>query len=309
VLSSSTPDGLTVFAPTNDAFKALLTTLGVGSITEVPKETVVDILKYHVLGKEVFRRDLDDGKVETLNGQDIDVDVYGWGYYRYVTLNEDTKVTVFDVKASNGVIHVIDKVLAPPGPLGNIVEVATSLTDFSTLVEAVVYAELADALSASTADGLTVFAPTNDAFAALLKTLGLDSIKDLPKENVTDVLTYHVLAKEVYKDDLVDGSVVALNGKTIDVDVQRSFRTKVILNGITKVTGFDVMASNGVIHVIDSVLGAMKEECEDDSTYRYKNKKRWSCSKYIMRFKCNKKDKKNGGRVKDHCKKTCKNCA
>eukprot|EP00588_Corethron_pennatum_P004149 CAMPEP_0194300102 /NCGR_PEP_ID=MMETSP0169-20130528/61070_1 /TAXON_ID=218684 /ORGANISM="Corethron pennatum, Strain L29A3" /LENGTH=949 /DNA_ID=CAMNT_0039050241 /DNA_START=171 /DNA_END=3018 /DNA_ORIENTATION=+ len=252
-LSSSSENGLTVFAPTNDAFGDLLVKLGVDSIEKVPKEAVADILLYHVLAKEVFKYDLREGSVETLNGQDIDVDVRGWGHKRYVSLNEDTEVTVFDVKASNGVIHVIDTVLAPPGPLGNIVEVASSLDDFSILVQAVVYANLTEALSLSTENGLTVFAPTNDAFEDFLEKLQVDSIEDVPKEVVADVLTYHVLGKEAFKDDLKDGSVEALNGKTIDVDVQ-FFGREVLLNEDTRVTVFDVEASNGVIHVIDSVL-------------------------------------------------------
>jgi len=307
-LSSSTENGLTVFAPTNDAFGDLLKKLGVDSIEEVPKVDVANILTYHVLGEEVFRHDLEDGSVETLNGQDIDVNAWGWGYWRYASLNEDTMVTGFDVKATNGVIHVIDTVLAPPGPLGNIVEVASSYSDFSILVQAVVYANLTEALSSSTENGLTVFAPTNDAFEGFLKKLEVDSIEEVPKEVVADVLTYHVLGKEVFKDDLEDGSVEALNGKTIDVDVMRSFRTKVYLNGITRVTVFDVKASNGVIHVISSVLQELNEECQDDPAYRYKNKNYFPCTKFRIRFMCKRKDSKNGGRVRDHCKKTCRNC-
>jgi len=302
----------TVFAPTNEAFKKL-DDAGVDLTDEVALKT---ILLYHVVPDVVTSDDLEKKDfVSTVQGSDIRVDFAhtwdGWnGNGKVTTLNksnDNSIVKVFDILASNGIVHVIDTVLTPPGPLGNIVEVVSSLSDFSILVEAVVWAELTEVLSSSTADGLTVFAPTNKAFEALLEKLELGSIEDLPKEDVADILKYHVLGEGVYKDGLEDGSVEALNGKNIDVDVQvwRFKHTQVTLNGNSKVTEFDVRASNGVIHVIDSVLQAINEECQDDPSYRLWN---WFPCSNIKKYMCYKNDNKNGGGVKDYCKRTCQNC-
>jgi len=130
---------------------------------------------------------------------------------------------------------------------GTVVDIAVSNPDFSILVEAVTKANLAGALSA---DGpFTVFAPTNEAFNALFKQLGVSGIKDLTAEQLTPILTYHVVAGKVMSTDLSNTSVATLNGQKIKVD---------ITNGVhineSKVTAANILGKNGVIHVIDRVL-------------------------------------------------------
>lgn len=128
-----------------------------------------------------------------------------------------------------------------------VVEIAVGNPDFSILVEAVSKAGLVDALSA---DGpFTVFAPTNDAFKSLFSQLGVSGVKDLTAEQLTPILTYHVVAGKVMSTDLSNTSVATLNGQKIKIDLSSGVK----IND-SKVVAADIEGKNGVIHVIDSVL-------------------------------------------------------
>ncbi len=128
-----------------------------------------------------------------------------------------------------------------------VVEIAVSNPDFSTLVEAVTKADLAGALSA---DGpFTVFAPTNEAFDKLFKQLGVKGVQDLTAEQLTPILTYHVVSGEVMSNDLSNTMVATLNGKNIKVDL-----TEGVHINDSRVIKADIQGKNGVIHVIDKVL-------------------------------------------------------
>lgn len=130
---------------------------------------------------------------------------------------------------------------------GTVVEIAVSNPDFSILVEAVTKADLGEALSA---DGpFTVFAPTNDAFNALFKQLGVNGVEDLTAEQLTPILTYHVVSGKVMSSDLSNTSVATLNGQKIKVDLSDGVK----INESNVVTA-DISGANGVIHVIDKVL-------------------------------------------------------
>jgi len=135
---------------------------------------------------------------------------------------------------------------------GTIVDVAASTDGFSTLVAAVQAAGLVETLSGE--GPFTVFAPTDDAFAAALESLGLTAEELLADtETLTSILTYHVVAGEVPSSDVVtlDGqSVATVNGAEVAITVDGE---TVMVNDAT-VTAVDVEASNGVIHVIDTVL-------------------------------------------------------
>jgi transforming growth factor-beta-induced protein len=130
-----------------------------------------------------------------------------------------------------------------------IVEIASADDRFSTLVEAVVKADLVEALSAS--GPFTVFAPTNDAFNKLFKTLGVNGITDLSKEQLTPILLYHVVGSKVMAKEVQSGMVQTLN-KTASIDVNVSKKGVKIDKSNVIIT--DIEASNGVIHVIDTVL-------------------------------------------------------
>ncbi len=237
----------TVFAPTNDAFKALFDQLGVNGISDLDAGTLRTILLNHALSGKINSSAITTGYVATLNktapgnnavklfvnkGSDVKVD--------------GSKVIVADVIASNGVIHAVDKVILPAGIIGH----AMNNPNFSILVEAVVKAGLVDALSA---DGpFTVFAPTNDAFKALFTSLGVSGIADLTAEQLTPILLYHVLSGNIVSSQVTNGSFPTLKeGSNLNIEVGNM---GVILNSSVKVISTDVQASNGVIHAIDAVL-------------------------------------------------------
>lgn len=137
----------------------------------------------------------------------------------------------------------------------NIVETAQSLPQFSILVDAVVKAGLADALSAE--GPMTVFAPTNDAFEMLFSKLGINGIDDLTAEQLTPILLYHVVGAKVMAADVTTAYVSTLNTTAPgdnSVLLYAEVAGGVSLNGTANVTATDVVASNGVIHVIDQVL-------------------------------------------------------
>lgn len=239
----------TVFAPTNDAFEMLFNDLGVSGVADLSAEALQPILLYHVVGASAKSSNLSTGYFSTLSagtpdklGNTLFVEVDGG-----VMLNGTTKVINADIEASNGVIHVIDKVLLPP----NVVDIAVSNPNFSILVEAVVKAGLADAL---TADGpFTIFAPTNQAFEMLFSELGVSGIADLTAEALTPILLYHVVSGNVISTEVSTGMVPTLN-ESSQLNMTVSNDMGVMINGSTKVIAVDVQGTNGVIHAIDKVL-------------------------------------------------------
>jgi len=237
-LSAADPK-LTVFAPTNAAFAALpkATLDAVGA----DKDLLTKVLTYHVVGAEVLSSTLKDGQeAETLQGGKVHVTVGD-----SVFINQ-AKVEIADVKAGNGVVHVIDAVLVPSDVTGTLVALAQATPDFSTLVDLVVAADLVDTLSGR--GPFTLFAPTNAAFEKVPKetmdTLGAD------KELLAKVLTYHVVSGSVWSRNLADGEVKTVQGEDVTVKIH----TDHVMINDAKVTGADTPAFNGVIHSIDTVL-------------------------------------------------------
>ena len=236
----------TVFAPTDDAFKALLADLDITAEELLARDDLKDILLYHVVAGKVMSTDLEDGMMpETVQGSTLKVDLSDG-----VMINE-SEVIDADIEASNGVIHVIDKVLLPPEDVEdakNIVDIAVADDQFSILVTALTKAGLVDTLKG---DGpFTVFAPTNAAFEALLKDLGITVNQLLVRDDLKDILLYHVVSGKVLSTDLKDGMMPeTVQGSTLKVDL-----TDGVMINESKVTKADIEASNGVIHVIDKVL-------------------------------------------------------
>ena len=233
----------TVFAPTNAAFNALFTQLGISGIDALTKETLTPILLYHVLGTEAKSSMITSGYYKTLSpaqGSTISLKV---DVSSGVKLNKTANVTTADVDVKNGVIHVIDQVLLPPTVVGQ----ALNNDSFSILVQAVVKANLVETLNGS--GPFTIFAPTNAAFEALFTTLGISGVADLTAEQLVPILTYHVVSGNVLSTQLQAGNVETLNGA-----ISVALSPVPTINGSTKIIATDVQASNGVIHVIDQVL-------------------------------------------------------
>jgi len=274
----------TVFAPTNDAFEALLNELGLTAeelLVEENKELVTNILLYHVAPGSRNAEDVTDSdQVNTLLKKFITVQEDDGAFFVGNDEGGFAQIIATDIFASNGVIHAIDNVMLPPSGKnagdGNgdndeddreddeernaedtILEIASSSEDFSTLAAAVEFAGLSDALNGKRQ--YTVFAPTNDAFDALLAELGLTAKELLVEENkelVTNILLYHVAtgardAEEVTESDQVN----TLLKKFITVqEDDGAFFVGNDENGFAQIIATDIFASNGVIHVIDSVM-------------------------------------------------------
>ncbi|MFI1742973.1 fasciclin domain-containing protein [Thalassobellus sediminis] len=241
----------TVLAPTNQAFLDLLTATPYNSLDEIPKDFLTQILLYHVVDGYAFSNQLSNGFVPTLNGAAVNVNLDS---APMVYIN-DSKVIITDVQATNGVIHAIDKVLLPPTM--NLVETAGSYNpEFSVLLAAATKAGLAGVLMGEepTLDQLTVFAPTNQAFINLLEVADTDAaiaaVESMSVESLTNILLYHVVKTRVYSSDLTSGKVTTLNGD-FNLDLNN-----LTINGSAMLVPdlLNVQATNGVIHVISSVL-------------------------------------------------------
>ena len=236
----------TVFAPTDEAFAAAGIDLSAFD-TEEENATLSDILLYHVLSGAVPSSDVTDGlTVAMVNGDNASFTVTADG----VTI-EGANVTTADVETTNGVIHVIDKVLMPPADpvvVPDIPSIAASTGVHDALVAALTKADLVATLQGE--GPFTVFAPTDQAFTDA----GIDLDAFTTEEEIAvlaDILLYHVLSGAVPSSDVTDGLTVAMvNGDNASFTVTAD---GVTIEGAS-VTTADVTASNGVIHVIDKVL-------------------------------------------------------
>jgi len=227
---------LTVFAPTDKAFAALgLTTKNITTV-----DNLAEILLYHVIGSTVYSSQLVNGAVPTVNGADVIINVDNGA------LVNNAKVTLADLKARNGVIHVIDSVLFPPTM--TIAGIADSNDDFSILFQAVAKAGLGETLT--TGGPFTVFAPTNQAFLDLLAASeDFNSLDDIPVDLLTQILLYHVVDGYAFSNQLSNGFVSTLNGAAVEVDL-----TSGVMINDADVIAANVQATNGLIHGINKVL-------------------------------------------------------
>jgi uncharacterized surface protein with fasciclin (FAS1) repeats len=253
---------LTVFAPSNAAFDSLAVELtgtagatGADLLTDANKPLLRTVLQYHVLTSEVASSAIPFGRaITTAEGSIFKIDS---GSPPVITdgRNRTANITATDIDASNGVVHLIDKVILPPNK--TIVETAQALAagnpaEFTLLVDAVVAADLAGTLNG--AGPFTVFAPTDAAFGALLTELGVTKQQLFANTALlTRVLTYHVVSGRVLKADVPVGApVTTVETGTFTVNAQLHITDERARTA--QIAATDVFASNGVIHVIDKVI-------------------------------------------------------
>lgn len=243
----SNPFGtFTVFAPNNNAFVNLADALGVQVTDLLALPELSDILLYHVLGAEVPASAVTNGLLATPlnNANTIKMTVNSGGD---VFANHAAVIAV-DVNAENGVVHVIGDVILPNITL---IDLALAEPDFSILTTAVIEKYLLPAVTNPFAT-LTVLAPTDTAFESLMTALSINVDQLLALPNLEDILLYHILGTEVFSGDLTNGLLATpLNDdNTIKVTVGNS---GVFFNQ-AQVTGADIEASNGVVHILNAVL-------------------------------------------------------
>jgi len=273
---------LTVFAPSDAAFAALAEALGEEAFAGVLADTeaLTGILTFHVVSGKVMSADvvglleaskegMEEGamgsvSVQSLNGQFIDIAESDMG----ITVNgANLNLEMVDIEASNGVIHVIDAVILPESRTiaEIVVESAGAETpEFATLLAAVSAADPAvlELLSDPEAE-LTVFAPTDAAFAAVgEETLGA-VLAD--QALLTSILQYHVMVGKIYSTDVAtvveenmeavmsDGVELPTALEGVSVVLTANEEGQLFLNESQMVVT-DIDAANGVIHVIDAVL-------------------------------------------------------
>jgi uncharacterized surface protein with fasciclin (FAS1) repeats len=230
------PGPFTVFAPTDEAFAKLPAGTLETLLKPENRPRLVEILKSHVVaGRVEAAQVLDSPVLESLQGGSLLISD-GAGGPRV----DNAKILKTDVQATNGVIHVIDTVLMPK----DIVETAKVAGGFDTLLAAAKAAGLVEALKGP--GPLTVFAPTDEAFAALPAGTVEDLLRPENRDRLAAILKYHVVSGEIV---LGHPEAQTLQGDRLDIRASGQFRVdeaNVLLP--------DVRASNGVVHVIDKVL-------------------------------------------------------
>jgi transforming growth factor-beta-induced protein len=269
---SSTNTEFTVFAPSNQAFADLLSRLdGYDSLedfdTVAEQDLLASILAYHVVaGASVRSGDLTDGQsVPTVQGESLTVSTDG-GVFFEDAAGELAQVTTADVETANGIVHIIDKVLLPQEAIDalngvllfSITDLAISNPNLSSLVAALIAADgdLPNVLKG--AGPFTVLAPTDEAFATFLNG---SALSDIPTPVLTQVLLNHVISGNISSEALIAlGSgyrSTLADGPVADSKISIYFDTDngVEFNGVSTVSAPDVKAINGVVHVVDAVIG------------------------------------------------------
>jgi uncharacterized surface protein with fasciclin (FAS1) repeats len=233
----------TVFAPTDEAFAKLPAGTVETLLKPENKQKLIDILKYHVVPANVKAADVVKlTSAPTVNGQRATVKVADGG-----VKVDNANVVKTDIACTNGTIHVIDAVILPSAD--TIPTVADKAGSFKTLLAAAKAAGLVEALSAP--GPITVFAPTDEAFAKLPAGTVESLLKPENKQKLADILKYHVVPGRVYSDDALKAKEAkTLQGGTVKI----AAKDKGAFVNDAKLLKTDINAANGVIHVIDSVI-------------------------------------------------------
>lgn len=239
---------LTVFIPDNDAFAASgITTASLNTLSTID---LTNLLKYHILNKKVLSADLPAGDtITTLHGKNIFVSKSTNGLFV-----NGLKIKTSDIQTTNGVIHVIEKVLT--APVKTIKEQVADNANLTLFAAALLKAGLSDSLHLR--GKYTVFAPNNLAFqAAGLGTVA--AIQAAPTATIKNLIRYHIVSTHVFTNDFVNKAVltslqggnliIGTNPLSVKINSSTAPASNLVFSG-----GINLMATNGVIHIIDRVL-------------------------------------------------------
>ena len=234
---------LTVFAPTDDAFSKLPPGTVEMLLKPENKAALASVLTYHVVPGKMMAADvLKQKNLNTVNGQRAVISMKNGR-----PMIDKAAIVATDIKASNGVIHVIDAVILPEQ--NDIIGVATKAGTFNTLAAALTEAELVETLQGK--GPFTVLAPTDEAFAKLPKGTVENLLKPENRETLKTILLYHVVPGRVFSDQVVTLSE-APTAAGINAPIKKTKDGLTI--GGARVVATDIESSNGVIHVIDTVM-------------------------------------------------------
>jgi uncharacterized surface protein with fasciclin (FAS1) repeats len=242
----------TVFAPTNESF----VDAGITSLATLTAANLTPILTSHVLSGTVKAPDVKSGVTKTLNANN---NIYLTKNAQGVWINGKIKV-ISSEEASNGIVHVIDHVITIP--TDNIVAVAADPRSGGNFTELLELANAADvsvvnSLKNASVNGFTLFAPPNDAFKILYKTYPKAQLL-ANKALITKILLYHVVPGRVFSSDLLNVGATEVTSATgtdkLSFDLTGDAKVKGTSSGISNIVDTDILATNGVIHIVDKVL-------------------------------------------------------
>ena len=245
-------DNVTIFTPTNAAFAAA----GI-DVANTDRDVLFNVLSYHVAEGRIMSADL-ARTANTIGENVLHFSIIPAGVY----IDGNAQVIAADITGSNGVVHVINQVLTPP--TGNLVDTALKLSEtgeFTHLVTALVRTATEgtpeqNLITVLSSEGpFSVFAPTNAAFEALINSNSAwNSLNDIPRATLIEVLKYHVVPAKAFDKDLAgalnqNNQLGTAQGSALTFDLN-----ELMINGTSKIIGVNTKATNGVIHVIDNVL-------------------------------------------------------
>ena len=248
----------TVFAPDNDAFAAFLSDNGFSTLADVPVDLLTQVLLNHVQMGEIMAADLSTGYIESMatgSASEENLSMY-ISTADGVMINGVATVTAADIEVDNGIIHAVDEVIGLP----SVVTFALADPTFNSLVAALTreddFTFVSTLMETGSPAPFTVFAPTNEAFAALLGELELNSLNDIPEDVLASVLSYHVVAGANVRSSALtdDMEVSTLLGQSFTIDLDNGAVITDASGRTANIIVVDVQANNGVVHVLDTVL-------------------------------------------------------
>ncbi|MCC5929918.1 MAG: fasciclin domain-containing protein [Cyclobacteriaceae bacterium] len=234
-------DSVTLFVPNDVAFQAFIEAAGFQVLDDVPAEVLSNILRYHIISGNRLAASLNSGRINTLQGSSLLITRSG----NNVFVNGESRVITSNLRATNGVAHIVNLVLNIPQ--GNLLEVIENDPDFSTLKAAIELAGIEELFTGTSS--YTIFAPTNAAFAAL----GID-LSTLDTETLIEILAFHVLNNDLTSVQLpTTGNLTSILGNETDDNRQLLRVAEGRVNGAAIVKP-NIIATNGVIHKVSSVI-------------------------------------------------------
>ena len=254
-------DVYTLYAPDNNAFIGFLMRSGFNSLEEVPRETLKQILLNHVMIGQMEYRDFKSGFFQTAatsaaNGNAMSI--YINQVNMRVTLNGESRIIQGNVRASNGIIHVVDRIIPLPSlvtfvladPLLYNLAVALTRNDLTVDFTAVLSTQ-----NGTSPAPFTVFAPNNLAFLDLLTELGVDRLSAIDEPTLNSTLNHHVVGEiNTLSSDLSDNLLINTLEGEITANVTGGASLTDGNNRVSNIIVVDVQANNGVLHIIDKVI-------------------------------------------------------
>ena len=254
-------DVYTLYAPDNNAFIGFLMRSGFNSLEEVPRETLKQILLNHVMIGQMEYRDFKSGYFQTaatsaVNGNAMSI--YINQVNMRVTLNGESRIVQGNVRASNGIIHLVDRIIPLPSlvtfvladPLLYNLAVALTRNDLTVDFTAVLSTQ-----NGTSPAPFTVFAPNNLAFLDLLTELGVDRLSAIDEPTLNSTLNHHVVGEiNTLSSDLSDNLLINTLEGEITANVTGGASLTDGNNRVSNIIVVDVQANNGVLHIIDKVI-------------------------------------------------------